>query len=216
MARKNNGATTFIIFVAIVGMVVGGLILAAPPQKDRAPSSTQNQQSSVKEDANLINNSDAAVIGSKDAKVKVVVFSDYQCPYCSKLHESFKGLEDKFGGDLAIEVRNFIIHPQAEMMARAAYAADRQGKFDEAANLIFSKYTEATEDSMVKMAEELKLDTEKFKGDLNSDKAKSVVEKDNSDAQALGLGGTPSVFVNNKYLEDPSTLENTISQALGK
>ena len=99
-------------------------------------------------------------------------------------------------------------------MSQAAYAAGVQGKFNEASNLLFGKYTESTEENMIKMAEELQLNISKFKDDLNSDAAKQFVETDNDDALKLGLQGTPSVFVNEKYLENLDNLEATIEEAI--
>lgn len=215
LAKKNSGATTFIIFVAIVGLVLGGLILATP-QKSQNQASTPNQQSQVKEDTSLINREDAPVVGNKDAKVKVTVFSDYLCPYCKQIHSTLNDLLIKYEGDLGIQYRNFVVHAQAQIMAQAAYAAQQQGKFKEAADLIFDKYNTGDGDSMMKVAQDLGLNTDQFKKDMENDAAKSYVDKDSQDAQALGLGGTPSVFVNDKYLEDPSTLEDQIRQILGK
>jgi len=214
---KNSGATTFIIFVAIVGLVLGGLILAAPPKTEQGATDTSSQNpTQVLEDPNLINRNDAPIIGAKDAKVKIAVFTDYLCSYCVKLHESLNSILSNYSTDVSIEIRHFIVHPEAQIMAQAAYAANLQGKFKEANDLIFAKYQEGTEDNMVKMAQELKLNVDKFKTDMTSESAKNHVDKDSSDAQSLGLGGTPSVFVNNKYLEDSSTLEENIKTTLGK
>ena len=215
---KNSGATTFIIFVVVVGLVLGGLILIAPPKTEQPATNTndQNQQPQVKEDPNLIDRSDAPIIGKKDAKVKLAVFSDYLCPYCVIVHKTLNDILSKYPDDVNLEVRHFVVHQEAQIMSQAAYAASLQGKFKEANSLIFEKYQEGTEDNMVKMAQELKLDIDKFKSDMKSDTAKNYVDKDSSDAQALGLGGTPSVFVNDKYLEDSTKLEDNIKSILSK
>lgn len=216
MTKKNSGATTFIIFVAIVGLVLGGIILTSPSKTQNQNSQSSNQSPQVKEDSSLINRDGAPVIGNKDAKVKVTVFSDYLCPYCKQIHSTFNDLLAKYDGDLGIQYRNFVVHAQAQIMAQAAYAAQQQGKFKEAADLIFDKYNTGDEDSMMKVAQDLGLNIDQFKKDMESDAAKNYVDKDSQDAQALNLGGTPSVFVNGKYLEDPSTLENQTKQILGK
>lgn len=207
--KTNKSGTIFVIIVALVGLVLGGLAISTP----KSNPSSSGKATAVKEDASIIDNNKMFVMGNPDAKVKIVVFSDFLCPYCAKLHEQLGGILAKDSNKVAINIRTFIIHDGAALMSQAAYAAGQQGKFKEASDLIFSKYTESTEDNMVKMAEELKLDTGKFKNDMNSDTAKKAVETDNADAQKLGLQGTPSVFINDKYLQDLNNLEATIEEA---
>ena len=215
MARKSgSGGMTFIIFIAIVGLVLSGIILRAP--KTQAPSDGENGASQVKEDQNLISNDNSVILGKKDAPVKVTVFSDYLCPYCRELHETLNSTLEKNSEKVAVELRNFVVHPQAEILAKAAYAASLQGKAKEANDLLFSKYTDSTEENVVKMAEELKLDIGKFKKDLNSSKVTDIIKKDNDDARDLGLQGTPSVFLNGKYLEDVSQIEDKINELIKK
>jgi len=205
--KTNKSGTIFIIIVALAGLILGGVAISTP-------KTSQNTTSSgVKEDATVINNNKMFVIGNENAKARVVVFSDFLCPYCAKLHEQINEIIAGDPSKVAVNIRTFIIHEDSIIMSQAAYAAGLQGKFSEASNLLFSKYTEPTEENMVKMAEELKLDVSKFKNDLNSDAAQTAVETDNNDALKLGLGGTPSVFVNDKYLEDLNDLEATIEEA---
>lgn len=208
MSKSNNkSGTIFIIIVALAGLVLGGLAISTPKSNNTATSGVQ-------EDKSVIENNALFTMGNKDAKAKVVVFSDFLCPYCSKLHEQLNEILNKEPDKVAINIRTFIIHDGAVLMSQAAYAAGQQGKFKEASDLLFTKYTESTEDNMVKMAEELKLDVNTFKTDMNSDDAKKWVETDNNDAQKLGLQGTPSVFINGKYLSDLNNLEATINEAI--
>jgi len=205
--KTNKSGTIFIIIVALAGLILGGVAISTP-------TTSQNTTSSgVKEDATVINNNKMFVIGNENAKARVVVFSDFLCPYCAKLHEQINEIIAGDPSKVAVNIRTFIIHEDSIIMSQAAYAAGLQEKFSEASNLLFSKYTEPTEENMVKMAEELKLDVSKFKNDLNSDAAQTAVETDNNDALKLGLGGTPSVFVNDKYLEHLNDLEATIEEA---
>lgn len=206
--KTNKSGTIFIIIVALAGLILGGVAISTP-------KSSQNTSSSgVKEDAEVINNNKKFVIGNENASAKVVVFSDFLCPYCAKLHEKINEIVQNNPNKVAVNVRTFIIHEDSIIMSQAAYAAGVQGKFNEASNLLFGKYTESTEENMIKMAEELQLNISKFKDDLNSDAAKQFVETDNDDALKLGLQGTPSVFVNEKYLENLDNLEATIEEAI--
>ncbi len=208
-SKANKSGTVFIVIVALVGLVLGGLAISTP--KSSGPSTTA---SGAKEDASVINNNKMFTIGSENAKAKVVVFSDFLCPYCAKLHEQMNDILSKNPEKVSLDLRTFIIHDDAVLMSEAAYAAGQQGKFKEASDLLFAKYNESSEDSMVKMAEELKLDVDKFKNDMKSEAAQKAIETDNSDAGKLGLQGTPSVFINDKYLDDLNNLEATINEAI--
>ena len=135
---KNSG-TTFIIIVALIGLVLGGFILSSPPKTSAPSSDNSSATSQVKENPTLIDNPNSPVVGNKDASVKIVVFSDFLCPYCAQLHTSLDGYVAKYGDKIAIEIRTFLVHDQAQILSQAAYAADKQGKFWAAADLIFTK-----------------------------------------------------------------------------
>ena len=211
---------TFLIFIAIIGLVVGGLVLATPQKNANNNNSNQTQEpASPINDPALINRGDAPRIGSPEAKVQLVVFSDHLCPYCKTLHENLNQILDKYPSDVSLVLRTFIIHPEAEIMAKAAEAANRQGKFKEMNNELFnlqSQTAEPTEDSMVELAKKIGLDAEKFKTDLKSDLIQGLVTKDNTDAQALNLQGTPSVYMNNKSVENIGQIDVLIKEALGQ
>ena len=208
-----KGGGTFLIFIAIVGLVLGGIILASPPSQNTDTNGTQ-QQSATAGDPTLINRDDAPRIGKEDAKVKIVVFSDYLCPYCESLHETLNKILSE-NSDVSLTSRNFIVHPQSEIHARASEAANRQGKFKEMNDELFNA-GEADENKIVDIAKKIGLDVDKFKSDLNSDDIKTLVSRDNDDAQKLGLSGTPSVFLNNKPIEQVQDLESIVKSELGK
>lgn len=214
MAKKDNSSLLFLGFVVIVALVIGGILVFSPSNSSNGSGSQSSQTSTVKSDPALIERSDAPTIGSKDAKVKIVVFSDFLCPYCQQLHTKINSMLDANSGKVSETIRTFTVHPQSDVMARAGEAANIQGKFKEAADAIFSQKYQATEDDMVKMAGDLGFDVNKFKTDLNSSDIVAKIKKDNDDAAALGLGGTPSVFVNDKYVDDLNNLDSLVSDAL--
>ena len=215
---KNSGGT-FLIVIAIIGLVLGGIILAGPTNNNTTNTNGQTSTSpQVSEDASLINRSGAPRIGPENAKVKVVIFSDYLCPYCKEFHSSTanKILND-YPNDVSVTIRTLLIHPQAEILQKAAEAAYKQDKFKEMADELFGLSTNnPTEDDVIKLAQKIALNTDQFKADLNSPEVQANVDKDNSDGQTLNLPGTPSVFVNNKYIENPGEVENAVKEALGK
>jgi len=212
MANKKTNAAPFLIFVAIAGIVLA-VILISSPKKTSAPSQSSDQAAVKADDAHIYRD-DAPYTGNKDAGVKVVIFSDYLCPYCKSITATLDELVDKHPNDLVIYHRTFIIHPQAEVLSRAAEAAFLQGKFKEANDLIFDKYQESDESGLAQLAKDLGLDEAKFKNDLSSDTVKQKVQKDNDDAAEMQLQGTPSLFVNGEYLEDLSQLTQQIEGLL--
>lgn len=207
--KQNKSGTIFIIIIALAGLILGGLAISTP----KSSNQTGSTSGKVSEDSSIIENNKMFTMGNENAKVKIIVFSDFLCPYCAQLHEQLNETIAKEPNKIGVNVRTFIIHEEAAIMSKAAYAAGLQGKYKEASDLLFTKYTDGTEDKMIEMAGELGLDKDKFKTDLNSDAAAKYVETDNTDATKLGLQGTPSVFINNKYVDDLNELNALIEEA---
>jgi len=209
---KNRG-NNIIIFVAIAGLVLGGILLATP-QKSVSPGNT-NGESQTKEDAALVNREDAPYLGAKEPKVTVVVFSDYLCPYCQQLHETIGKNLEKNGDKVGVYFRNFVVHSQAEISAKAAEAAFKQDKFKEANDALFA-LSDPNEDTILEQAKGWGIDLNKFTSDLKSDEIGKKLDKDQEDALALGLSGTPSVYINGKFVSDPSKFDEIIEEELKK
>jgi len=211
-----NPQIVFLVVIVGVSLIFGGYLLAPSSSTGNSANKAADTKSQTAVDTKLLNSESSPRIGSKDAKVQIVVFSDYQCPYCKNAHETVKNILDKYGSDVSVVQRNFIVHSASMILAQSAEAANLQGKYSEMNDALFSKNVEATEDAVVALAKELKLDENKFKSDLNSDKVKGQIEKDNSDAQTMNLGGTPSVFLNGEVVENFNNLESLVKEKLGK
>lgn len=209
---KNAG--NWILLIIILVLIGGGVILALP-NKSQGPDSTSTSQSEdVIADETLLYRDGAAHIGKEGAKVKIVVFSDYLCPYCKKLHDTIKSIIAAHPDEVVMYHRTFIIHNDAIIMAKAVEAANKQGKFEQADDAIFETYTAGDQATMNKMAESIGLNIETFNKDLLGSEIQSIIDKDNSDARELKLPGTPSVFLNGEYLSDPEKLESKINELL--
>lgn len=147
---------------------------------------------------------DDAIFGSKDAKVAIIEFSDYDCPYCEKFYaETLSQIKTNYveTGDVMFVYRDLPLpqlHPNAQMKAEAAECADDQGG-DEAYiayhNGLFNNGSITTEDGLVSLAKQQGLNESEFKNCLSSGKMTSEVEKDAQDANASGLSGTPGFVV---------------------
>ncbi len=208
-----NPQVIFLIIIVAFGLVMGGYLL-----NPSSSTSSQATPTAVAQPADpaLIHDDKAPVIGKSDAKVKLVIFSDYECPYCKNAHDIINDMLNKYPNDVNVEVRNFIVHPTSAILAQGAEAANKQGKFKEYADALFSQKVDASEAGAKDLAKSLKINTSQFEKDLNSDDVKNRVSKDNEDAQSLGLQGTPSIFMNNKAVENFNNLESLIKQELGQ
>jgi protein-disulfide isomerase len=141
----------------------------------------------------------ARVRGHADSPVRIVEFTDFQCPYCSRVQSVLAEVKKKYGDKVSIAVRDFPlrqIHPQAQQAAVASRCAGEQQKYWEYHDLLFANNSSLEEVSLVKYAAVLSLDEAKFKSCLGSGKFDAAIEKDFQDGRLLGVNGTPSFFVN--------------------
>lgn len=171
-----------------------------------------------------INDSDATV-GQKDAKVKVVVFSDFQCPYCKVF---WKGLRDTMKSDADNVIYDYKhlpldIHPQAANAALASACAQDQGKFWEYGDKLYATQAEwsAAKDTakFKDYARQLGLDTAKFNTCLDQKKFQDAINADKDEAANFGISGTPAVFVNDQFTAGAMTaadLKTAIDEQLAK
>ena len=143
-------------------------------------------------------------IGSKNAPVTIVEFSDFQCPFCGRVIPTVKEIEEKYKGKIKLTFRNYPLpfHNNAELAAEAGMAANEQGKFWEMHDKMFTNQQGLDRPSLEKYASEIGLDVGKFKSALDSGKFKTVVAADVTYANGLGTGGmgTPTFFINGRQI----------------
>jgi protein-disulfide isomerase len=141
----------------------------------------------------------ARVRGNPKARVMIVEFSDFQCPYCSQVQAALKNVLAKHEGVVALAFRDMPvtqIHPQALMAAEAARCAGEQGKFWEYHDLLFADQNRLDRPSLLSKAQNLKLDEKQFDSCLSSEKYKPQIELDSQDGMRAGVSGTPGFFIN--------------------
>ena len=208
-----NPQIIFLIIIVAVGLVMGGFLLNPSSQGNTKATATPAPQPA---DPALISNDQAPVIGKSDAKEKIVIFSDYECPYCKSAHEIINDILKNYPDDVSVEYRNFIVHQTSGILAQAAEAANMQGKFKEMSDALFSQTVDASDSGVKDLANKIGLDSTKFANDLNSDNVKNRMTKDDSDAKALNLQGTPSIFLNNVSVDNFNNLTDLVKTQLGK
>jgi len=161
---------------------------------------------------------EAQTQGSKTAKITLVEFADYECPYCQKVAGDVKKLKEDYGDRVAFSYKDFPLpmHSRAEKAAEAARCANKQNKFWEFHDEIFHS-KELDVDQLKAQARVLKLDSDQFDKCLDSGEQASAVEHDKKEGMKLGITGTPSFFINGHYLSgalDYAALRQVIEQQL--
>ena len=146
--------------------------------------------------------------GGKKAKVKIEVFSDFQCPFCNRVLPTMKEVEEKYGDKVQIIWRNYPLpfHDKAFKAAEATVEVFEQGgseKFWAYHDTLFANQQALTVEDLIKHAETIGgINTAKLKSALESDKHKARVQADMDAVTKAGARiGTPSFFINGKLLQ---------------
>jgi protein-disulfide isomerase len=209
-------------------MVKGGLkpnqVYAAVIEKGQtraAPPQQAQQQQQPQGPRKIEIPEDAPVFGPKAAKVTIVEWSDFQCPFCSRVTPTLAKIKESYGKDVRVVFRHqpLPFHPNAKPAAEAAMAAHEQGKFWEMHDKLFANQQSLDRASFEKYAQELKLDMGRFKAALDSHKFASKIEKDSQDGSAVGANGTPTFFINGRQFVGAQPFENfkqAIDEEIGK
>lgn len=163
----------------------------------------------------------APVKGPADAKITLVEFSDFQCPYCARAVAQADAILRKHPKEVRLVFKQYPldIHSQAELAAEAALAAHAQGKFWEMHDKLFANSHSISRDRMLEWAKEIGLDAERFRSELDSRKYKPAVEKEIKDGDSAGVQGTPTFFVNGKRYNgslDPAAFEPVLTAEMTK
>jgi protein-disulfide isomerase len=140
--------------------------------------------------------SDAHKLGN--GKVPVVVFSDYQCPYCERGYQVEKQIRSQYGNDVTIYFKNFplaSIHPFAQKAAEAAECAGEQGKFWEYHDYLFEHQSNLTINDLTSYADKLGITRPRFDICLTSGDMTTKVNNDEKEGIALGVQGTPTYYI---------------------
>jgi protein-disulfide isomerase len=136
------------------------------------------------------------------ARVEIVLFSDFQCPYCAQFAQPFRELQAKGvdGVETTVRFKNFPLsmHPNAQLAHQAAMAAKEQGKFWEMHDLLFANQQRAQRADLIGYARKLGLNMVRFEKDLDSDRIKQMIAADVAEGNRQGVNGTPTYTINGK------------------
>jgi len=146
-----------------------------------------------------LNNEGAPALGPENAKVTLVEFSDFQCPYCKGFFPVLKQIEEKYKDNVRIVYRQYPIaslHPYAPKAAEASLCAHEQGKFWELHDAMFQEQDKLTIKDLKAKATRLGLDQKKFDSCLDTGKFSERVQEDTREGQRSGVTGTPALYIN--------------------
>ncbi|OWV15599.1 Protein-disulfide isomerase [Fibrobacter sp. UWH9] len=151
-------------------------------------------------------------------KLTIVEFTEFQCPYCSRIAPTMKELMDKHPGEIKFIYKNFPLsfHANAKPAAAAAIAAQKQGKFWEYRYALAPHSRELTDSTFEAVAKEVGLNIEQFNKDRVLDDAMNArIQKDFDLGVKVGVQGTPNFYINGKRQDrfSPELVEKMLKEA---
>jgi len=204
--------TNWNVFVAVcAGAVAGfairdqmtkgtslGIPLRTPQQAAPAPAAAPPGSDQIYK----VTLGDAPQKGSAEAKVTIVEWSDFQCPFCGRVSDTLRQIERSYGSDVRFVFKHnpLPMHPDAPYAAKASIAADKQGKFWQMHDKLFEANNSRQQDALKQdkvdaMAREIGLDMERYQRDVNAPETAQVIRDDQAQAARLGANGTPHFFI---------------------
>lgn len=144
--------------------------------------------------------------GPSDAKVAIVEYSDFECPFCSQGAQTVTKLKERYGEVVRFVFRQFPLqmHPNAQLAAEASLAAHAQGKFWPYHDLMFANQRALDRKSLEEYAKKVGLDMGKFKKALDDHSHADAVKADMKLGEGMGVSGTPTMIVGTKRVANPT------------
>ncbi len=180
--------------------IAGNKIVGEKPiqqtQEQNPPSETEGKQDTLK-----ISADNDPVLGSENAPVTIIEFSEFRCPFAGRFaRDTFPKIREDYieTGKVKFVYRDFLVHSTSQKAQEASECAHEQGKFWEYHDLLYQNQRALEVDDLKSYAEQLGLDMTKFEECLDSGKYADEVEKDTKDGRAYGVRGTPTFFINGK------------------
>jgi protein-disulfide isomerase len=198
----------------IKAMLKSGARGAAAPSRPARPAPDPSKAYSVPVDGD-------AVEGPADAKVTVVKAFDYACPFCDRARSTMDDLKKKYGKDVRIVYKHYVVHPQmATSMALAACAGQQQGKYRPMSDLLWDEIFKTRKFDADKcwttdqgcpniegLAKKLQLNVAKLREDMKGT-CNALIQKDQQDLATFGVSATPAFFINGRFLSGAQPIES--------
>ena len=211
--KKSSGIPVIIIILVFAGVIFGGwwLYSSSKPGVNTNTASGSPRPSASQLPTNApIGANPPQMLGSPTATVTVEEFADFQCGSCAATHPVLKEVQSTYGSKIKFVFRHFPLqmHDKAYDAAVAAEAAGMQGKFWALQDQLFSNQQAWTQNPNFKQlwaeyASRIGLDVARWENDMIGIAAKTRVDQDLARGRALGVGSTPTVYVNGQSVPYP-------------
>ncbi len=204
---SKGAAAISIIMALVLGFVVGNITGAKAPAEPggdvtaEASAGTGNTNGPNMVDAERIPVGTSPVDGPNNALVTIVEFSDFQCPFCSRVNDTVDQIKRQYGNDVRIVWKNAPLpfHNNATPAAEAAQEAFAQGgaaKFWQMHHLLFQNQQNLDRATLDRLAQQVGLNMTRYNAAMNGHTHTAEIDRDKNLAQAVGAQGTPNFFIN--------------------
>ncbi len=148
----------------------------------------------------------APSLGNADAPVEIVIFDDFECPYCARAVPLLKEVLAAYPEQTRLVFKNFplSIHKHARTAALAGLAAEQQGKFWPLHDQLFENYNRLNPQKIRELAEQVGLDMGRFDRAMADQQLQQQLNNDFQEGQRIGVRGTPTIFINGRRLQQRS------------
>lgn len=211
------------ISITISGGLIGGAVLMSNNKTDNPPFAQAYTESTNQAFRDIQEND--FVYGKRNAQLTIVEYSDYECPFCARLHKSLKELVDSRPSDVNWVFRDFPVHKEAW---NTSYAATCIGKisgndaFWDFSNIMFENQGSLDSKLYIETAKQFGITANQLESCMNSSETQKIVTDNFEEAQRAGARGTPySILINTNGQLSPlsgalpiTTLNTVINQAL--
>jgi protein-disulfide isomerase len=186
--------------IVIAGLLIAGAVIFTNGFSQSEGSKTASLKDVVEQDLsdpneqNGLNLSDIAsegnIRGNPDALITILEFSDFQCPFCLRFHDTMLKIMDEYPDKIKWVYKHFpldSIHPFARKAAEASECAGDQNKFWEYSDQLFDQQAKINPDFLKEIAQGIGLNTEEFNQCLDSGKYASLVEENMQQGLSIGV-----------------------------
>jgi protein-disulfide isomerase len=214
LASIQDNQTQIMAKLAELEGKVGRVAVAAPAGAPGQPGADKQARPQPKRpsptDTYKVPLGESHTKGSDEALVTIVEWSDFQCPYCSRVGPTLEQLEKDYGDKVRVAFKHNPLgfHNRALPAALAAEAAGRQGKFWEMHDKLFANQKELTDENFTAWAKDLGLDVGQFSKDLADPKLEAKIKNDQRIGAPIGVTGTPAFFINGRFLSGAQPVDN--------
>jgi protein-disulfide isomerase len=186
-------------------------VVSAESSTSATQATTPSATALTPDQVSLIDISTAPSWGPADAKATIIVWTDFQCPYCKRYHEqTLTPLKTELGDSLRIVYQMYPLsfHDQANLAARAYLAASKQDKAYEMADLLFANQGQIDEAKVAELANQLKINVDQFNQDINDQSIADQVQAQLKVGTDIGISGTPGTVIADQRYSGAIQLES--------